>query len=71
MGKSLNMNYVNCALLVVVLVLVIMCYNKNTEEFKLRFKWRGKVVKVPRGFLNIFRPSQWGRSSSNKRLGWR
>ena len=38
MGKSLNMNYVNCALLVVVLVLVVMCYNKNTEEFKLKFK---------------------------------
>ena len=33
MGKSLNMNYVNCALLVVVLIIVVMCYKKQTEEF--------------------------------------
>jgi len=32
MSKSLNMNYVNCALLVVVLVLVVMCC-KNNEAF--------------------------------------
>ena len=35
MAKSLNMNYVNCALLVVVLVLVIMCcMNKSKEGLK-------------------------------------
>ena len=32
MSKSLNMNYVNCALLVVVLVLVVMCCVKPVEE---------------------------------------
>jgi len=32
MSKSLNMNYVNCALLVVVLVLVVRCcMNKSNE----------------------------------------
>ena len=35
MSKSLNMNYVNCALLVVVLVLVIMC-SINKEHFVTR-----------------------------------
>ena len=35
MGKSLNMNYVNCALLVVVLILVVMCcMNKSNEGFR-------------------------------------
>ena len=35
MGKSLNMNFVNCALLVVVLVLVVMCcMNKSNEGFR-------------------------------------
>ena len=33
MGKSFNMNYLNCALLVLVLVLVVMCCCKNTERF--------------------------------------
>ena len=32
MGKSLNMNYVNCALLVVVLVLVVVCCFKPGKE---------------------------------------
>jgi hypothetical protein len=37
MGKSLNMNYVNCALLVVVLVLVVVCCakSKTKEGFKM------------------------------------
>ena len=38
MSKSLNMNYVNCALLVVVLVLVVMCC-KNNEAFS---PWKRK-----------------------------
>jgi hypothetical protein len=38
MGKSLNMNYVNCALLVVVLILVIVCCIKkpSKEGFRRR-----------------------------------
>lgn len=40
MGKSLNMNYVNCALLVVILVLVIMCcMNKSKEGFEEDLSW--------------------------------
>jgi hypothetical protein len=38
MGKSLNMNYVNCALLVVVLVLVVMCCMNNSKEGFKRVK---------------------------------
>ena len=37
MPKSLNMNYVNCALIVIVLVLVVMCcMNKSNEGFRRR-----------------------------------
>lgn len=43
MGKSLNMNYVNCALLVVVLVLVVMCCT-NKENFIKRGR-RGNLIK--------------------------
>ena len=45
MGKSLNMNYVNCALLVVVLVLVVVCCvkSKTKEGFKyIQQTWYGK-----------------------------
>ena len=49
MGKSLNMNYVNCALLVVVLILVVMCcMNKSNEGFwgaKRRARRRDKAQK--------------------------
>jgi hypothetical protein len=34
MGKSLDMNNVNCALLVVVLILVVVCCVKPTEGFE-------------------------------------
>ena len=34
MSKSLNLNYVNCALLVNVLIIVVMCcMNKSKEGF--------------------------------------
>jgi hypothetical protein len=46
MGKSLNMNYVNCALLVVVLVLVVVCCvkSKTKEGFfsKIQISENGK-----------------------------
>ena len=32
MGKSLNMNFVNCVLLVIVLILVVMCYMNKSKE---------------------------------------
>ena len=47
MSKSLNMNYVNCALIVVVLVLVVMCcMNKTNEGFKNKRSCTAKLAKA-------------------------
>ena len=50
MGKSLNMNYVNCALLVVVLVLVVMCCMNNSKE---GFKRGGKRIQAKHAELSV------------------